>query len=401
MIRCDLRRRAGALAMGCALAVLLASTAARAQSCVGDCNGDGMVAINELIIGVNIALGDQPVSACPAFANQEGEVTIAQLILGVNNALNGCPVVDTPTSTPTLPAGTATATITPTATPVPGNCTLGEDSKLQLFFAASDNPINLELAGSVNIDCAVPGNAATGECTCTVGSIEPISIPSIGFVCVSPSTEPCPSAAVECNGGAPLGLEVRSSGNIGSCSGNDACAAQCEAFCAPRVASLSGCTGYCSLTNDVECSKDTDCLPDNGACNGPDPVGSNFDICQCSCTDAAAGDAARPGEMQCNMGAALAVEAAAPCDGTDITINLGSACLPLTTASVSTLITNANFNAALTVPRSGTPASSTGTPVECSALTSDNLSGFKAGGAINLFGSTLGDLAVLLSADCQ
>jgi hypothetical protein len=39
---------------------------------------------------VNIALGQQPVSACPAFENGQGKVDIAQLIKGVNNALNGC-----------------------------------------------------------------------------------------------------------------------------------------------------------------------------------------------------------------------------------------------------------------------------------------------------------------------
>ena len=60
------------------------------EPCTGDCDGNGMVAINELILGVNIVLGVQPVDACPAFANSQGMVDIAQLIKGVNNALNGC-----------------------------------------------------------------------------------------------------------------------------------------------------------------------------------------------------------------------------------------------------------------------------------------------------------------------
>ena len=78
--------------MGCALGALLASAPAQAQQCVGDCNGDGMVAINELITGVNIALGSAPVSSCPAIdANGDGEVTINELIAAVNNALGGCP----------------------------------------------------------------------------------------------------------------------------------------------------------------------------------------------------------------------------------------------------------------------------------------------------------------------
>ena len=60
-------------------------------TCVGDCGGDGQVTINDLILGVNIALGLLPVSDCPAFANMQDMVTITQLTQGVNNALNGCP----------------------------------------------------------------------------------------------------------------------------------------------------------------------------------------------------------------------------------------------------------------------------------------------------------------------
>jgi hypothetical protein len=62
------------------------------SGCVGDCNGNGMVEINELIIGVNIALGSAPLSMCPSFdANQDGMVEINELITAVNNALDGCP----------------------------------------------------------------------------------------------------------------------------------------------------------------------------------------------------------------------------------------------------------------------------------------------------------------------
>jgi hypothetical protein len=63
------------------------STASR---CVGDCSGTGVVSISNLILGVNIVLGNQPTGACPAFENPQGQVDIAQLIKGVNNALHGC-----------------------------------------------------------------------------------------------------------------------------------------------------------------------------------------------------------------------------------------------------------------------------------------------------------------------
>lgn len=63
------------------------------SSCVGDCNGDGVVSVNELIIGVNILLESQPISACPAFdRNSTGTVTIDELIQGVSNLLGACPM---------------------------------------------------------------------------------------------------------------------------------------------------------------------------------------------------------------------------------------------------------------------------------------------------------------------
>jgi len=60
-------------------------------SCAGDCNGDSSVAINELITGVNIALGSAAVSLCPSFdSSGDGGVAINELIAAVSHALNGC-----------------------------------------------------------------------------------------------------------------------------------------------------------------------------------------------------------------------------------------------------------------------------------------------------------------------
>jgi Ca2+-binding EF-hand superfamily protein len=50
------------------------------------------VSVSNLVLGVNIALNQAPVSACPAFdPDGDGRVTIAELIQAVGNALNGCP----------------------------------------------------------------------------------------------------------------------------------------------------------------------------------------------------------------------------------------------------------------------------------------------------------------------
>jgi len=60
-------------------------------ACVGDCNGNGMVFIDELVTAVNIALGAADVSDCLAVdRNGNGKVSIDELVLAVNAALNGC-----------------------------------------------------------------------------------------------------------------------------------------------------------------------------------------------------------------------------------------------------------------------------------------------------------------------
>jgi len=88
--------------------------AARAQ-CAGDCNDNGVVAINELILAVNISLELRSLDDCRAAdANMNGAVAINELILAVNNSLNGCPMAGSPTPTPTLSEPTATPTESPT-----------------------------------------------------------------------------------------------------------------------------------------------------------------------------------------------------------------------------------------------------------------------------------------------
>ena len=63
-----------------------------APACPGDCGGDGTVAVNELIVAVNIALGNASVADCSAIdTSGDGQVTVNELIQAVNAALNGCP----------------------------------------------------------------------------------------------------------------------------------------------------------------------------------------------------------------------------------------------------------------------------------------------------------------------
>ncbi|MDX2166516.1 MAG: hypothetical protein SF182_05610 [Deltaproteobacteria bacterium] len=88
-----------------ALAALL-SSAARASVPCPECNGDGMVAINELVTGIAIALGERSLDDCPAMdADGDGALRIAEIITALNVALGS--------------ACADAATPTPTATPAP------------------------------------------------------------------------------------------------------------------------------------------------------------------------------------------------------------------------------------------------------------------------------------------
>lgn len=60
-------------------------------ACAGDCNDDGVVTVDELIVGVSIALGTVPAAQCAAMdTSGEGQVTVDELIAAVTMALVGC-----------------------------------------------------------------------------------------------------------------------------------------------------------------------------------------------------------------------------------------------------------------------------------------------------------------------
>jgi len=104
--------------------------------CYGDCNYDGTIAINELIIGVGIALNLRPLSDCSALdINRDGMISVGELVTAVRAVLSSCVPLATPTHTrptathsPTAtrsftlpPADTPTPSPSPTMTP-PGSC---------------------------------------------------------------------------------------------------------------------------------------------------------------------------------------------------------------------------------------------------------------------------------------
>jgi outer membrane protein assembly factor BamB len=73
-------------------------------SCVGDCDGDQRITINELLTMVNITLGNLDIATCQAGdANGDLQITIDEILTAVNNLLDGCPApITTPTPSPTV-----------------------------------------------------------------------------------------------------------------------------------------------------------------------------------------------------------------------------------------------------------------------------------------------------------
>jgi hypothetical protein len=60
-------------------------------SCTGDCDGSGSVTVDEIVRGVNIALGSASVDDCLAF-DRDGNraVTVDEIVEAIDNALVGC-----------------------------------------------------------------------------------------------------------------------------------------------------------------------------------------------------------------------------------------------------------------------------------------------------------------------
>ena len=127
--------------------------AAPAPSCAGDCDGNGQVSVDELVVGVNIALGEASLVGCAGLDRDgDGLVTINELISAINAALVGCAQETQPTPTPTRtnPPGMCCCAATsfeecqalarqgtcfgwgdpcPTQTPVPPNAARGAASQ--------------------------------------------------------------------------------------------------------------------------------------------------------------------------------------------------------------------------------------------------------------------------------
>jgi hypothetical protein len=210
--------------------------------CFGDCNSDGRVAINELIIAVNLALTGGSAAGCYGGCGEE-LIDISCLIRMVNNALSGCPAVATPTVTG-IPGGTSTATVTPAATNTPGGAlgvrhfsldppasTLVATLAQGLDFPTTGFTGFLELSGGV----PDPGSGIAFVDLVDASEFLAIGLPlGGGAVCIEVDRSQLPvrnAGLVDCDGGAALGLALtqdRNVGVVGACAGGSAEGLACD-----------------------------------------------------------------------------------------------------------------------------------------------------------------------------
>jgi outer membrane protein assembly factor BamB len=77
--------------IGLLLAVAVAAAPRPSAGCVGDCNGDATVSVDELIRAVSISLGTSTIDTCDAIDNnRDGTVAVSELVRGVGKSLGGC-----------------------------------------------------------------------------------------------------------------------------------------------------------------------------------------------------------------------------------------------------------------------------------------------------------------------
>ncbi len=238
-----------------AAAALLSSKPALAHGdfCVGDCDLQGSVAINELILGVNILLGSAEPSQCPAYSD-EVELDISQLVTAVNNLLNGCPA-------PPGTLGVRHFSFDPSA------------SHILTQIAAGFPPFPaFGFEGSLDLSAGVP-DPQTGIASLDVTDTSEylsLNIPAVSLAfCIKVPRDQLPvrqAGLVSCNGGVPLGFQVTIDHNIGvvdRCTGGERSGELCDP--GDPVACPGG--GEC-LSRDL-CTSRGGIVDLDGVCNGP------------------------------------------------------------------------------------------------------------------------------------
>lgn len=385
-----------ALATGLLLAGLPGQ---RAAAALGDCGqpvtGGLLPTATDALFALRAAVGAQGCLFHICDTDGNGRITAGDALRILRRAVIGlsipfrCPTATTTTTTSTTTTSTTTTTTLPAGN-IDLSCTTNSGT---LTLATSDGSSDLDLSGTVSIQCGDPSTGSSA-CTCSLSNVEPILLGPIGYLCVA-QTDRCSGGSLECQAGAGSGADIVSDHSIGACADNDSCAAACSSACAAAGKSMlsSGCEGFCAEGVDAgkTCTNFNECT-DSG-CNGV--VNSHGNLCACHCVGPSQTQAGA-GALQCRLGLRLTIERAPPCDGLDESALLGGQCVVLSSTEVASEFRSFDLTQA-----TSTLGPLAGASLSCTALSSGNASGMTVVGAVNLVDSTLGDLIAAIQATCQ
>ena len=145
-----------------------AAPAFAALGCAGDCNGNGAVAVNEVVTMVNVTLETRPLSVCQAGdVNADGTISIDEIMTAVGRALEGCATSPPPTLKPCTGAN---LTACSTACGGPGRdgcCTLTNPPGC---FDSTNGSISFTQCGSDPSAACVLGSGPTATPTAAIGA---------------------------------------------------------------------------------------------------------------------------------------------------------------------------------------------------------------------------------------
>jgi hypothetical protein len=289
--------RSALLATG--LAIIM-SGSATAQTCVGDCNGNGTVSAGEVtrIIAIILNCGGTaagcpavPGAGClPADRNGNGTISAGELTLIINNVLifpNGCPPPATATPSHTAPPVVNTATPTPSLSPVPPTATAtatvtvpvgacGEDGTGKCCNGVVDEGEDCDDGGTC-VGGTSHGQACMGNSACPEGYCRAWGGDGCAANCTTEKTVRFAFTGSRCYGGAKSGQVCTS---IRTCLGGAFPGKPCGtvADCGP-VANRGVCTSECTTSADG-----SDCFG-RGQC-----VAGDANLLGTDCPSSGAGD---------------------------------------------------------------------------------------------------------------
>lgn len=335
-------------------------------------------------------LGMQPVSDPSAFLE-------VRLIVGAVEYCGrlGPPAARVTTNRPQRLSfrGTATSCQVTTA-----SCPLANSSSIVLQTGILIIP--LVASGELSFTCdALGATSMQAACTCAA-SFDPMNIPGIGDVCIDPGPS-CEAGTLDCSTGSPVDTHLSADHNIGLCTGNADCAAQCDARCATLGSgyqrNLSICEDYCvGGPNDGEfCGVDSDCP--GGLCGGRDG-GADGHICECSCQGTGLGVAPSSPTLDCNLSLAIGIELDGNgiCGDVPASVTLPPVCQAATTGVATAQLDNNQNNPGVTIGPFGTVGSAPNCPGIVSGTSATRLVGY-----LPTFGSAVGDLLIESSLACE